>query len=124
MYVAIKECIKTDFPEPVAPAINKCGILGSINSHYYAEIDSSQCDACGVCSEERCQVNAIEVKEEIVTVVKEKCIGCGLCVTTCPQKAISLIHKDEADRVPPPVDENQWLKERASVRGVDYSEYE
>ena len=78
-----------------------CGVLGAsnmgfenvTNSHYYAVIDPSLCDACGTCADERCQVNAIEEGEDIYNIIKEKCIGCGLCVSTCPSEAIELLRK-------------------------------
>ena len=94
-----------------------CGVLRSINelkipattvvnSHYLAVIDEDECNACGVCAEERCQVNAIEEKDDSFQVIAEKCIGCGLCITECP------------------VDEKQWNREKAQKRGVDFSKYE
>jgi Na+-translocating ferredoxin:NAD+ oxidoreductase subunit B len=109
----------------VLQGINKLGIPASsvINSHYYAVIDPESCTACGVCANERCQVHAIEEKEDAFSVVKEKCIGCGLCISTCPSEAISLVRKPQAEIVQPPADETAWYDERAKNRGVDYSDY-
>ena len=81
------------------------------------------CDACGICIEERCQVNAIEQVEDSYRIIKDKCIGCGLCVTTCPTEAIQLLRKQQEDIVLPVKDEEVWLEERARQRGVDYSAY-
>ena len=39
--------------------VTRQGLQGVVNSHFYAEIDPDQCDACGICAEERCQVGAI-----------------------------------------------------------------
>ena len=66
--------------------ISQSGMPASevINSYYYAEIDPERCTVCGTCREERCQVGAIEAGDEAYRVVREKCIGCGLCVATCP----------------------------------------
>ena len=111
-----------------------CGVLGSINdlgipaskvvnSYYYAEIDPDVCDACGTCADERCQVNAIEEEDDAYRVVKEKCIGCGLCVTTCPSEAIQLIRKEAEELVASPKDEMAWYEERGRVRGMDFSAY-
>ncbi|MGD8520110.1 MAG: 4Fe-4S binding protein [Desulfobacterales bacterium] len=99
------------------------GIPNVVNSHYYAQIDPDICDACGTCAEERCQVNAIEEGEEAYKIIKEKCIGCGLCVSSCPSEAIQLIHKKPEELVYPVKDEEAWFEERARQRGVDYNAY-
>jgi Fe-S-cluster-containing hydrogenase component 2 len=107
----------------VLKAINKYNIPAPmvINSHYYAQIDPEKCIACGICADERCQVNAIEEGDEVYRIVKGRCIGCGLCAQTCPAEAISLVHKTQEQRETPPVTEDDWYKERARTRGVDYS---
>ncbi|KPK28913.1 MAG: hypothetical protein AMK69_08110 [Nitrospira bacterium SG8_3] len=94
-----------------------------VNSHYYAEIDPDTCELCGTCADERCQVNAIEEGEDAYQVVKEQCIGCGLCVGTCPAEAIQLIRKQPEEMVSPPSDEMAWYEERGRQRGVDFSNY-
>lgn len=106
--------------------INELGIpapLG-INAHYYAEIDPDKCSFCGMCADERCQVNAIDEGEDSYSVIHEKCIGCGLCVSTCPEEAIQLIHKKQAELVPPPTTEEQWFKDRGRLRGVDFGAFQ
>ena len=108
-----------------------CGVLGAakmslpnfINSHYYAQIDPNLCEACGTCADERCQVNAIEEGEDAYNIIKENCIGCGLCISTCPAEAIELLRKQPDEMVFPPKDENAWFDERARQRGVDYNAY-
>jgi ferredoxin len=108
-----------------------CGVLQAVNmgfpqivnSHYYAEIDADKCSACGTCADERCQANAIKIDGDSYSVVKQKCIGCGLCATTCPEEAIRLVHKEPQDLVYPPKDEDAWLDERARQRGVDFRAY-
>lgn len=109
----------------VLRGINKMGIPASmvVNSHYYAEIDPDLCEACGICKEERCQVNAIEEDDNAYRVIRERCIGCGLCVTTCPSGALELFRKQPENLVPPPKDEMAWNEERGQQRGVDFSAY-
>jgi NAD-dependent dihydropyrimidine dehydrogenase PreA subunit len=99
------------------------GIPNVVNSYYYALIDPELCEACGICLEERCQVKAIEEVDDTYRVIQQKCIGCGLCATTCPTEAIQLIRKQPEDIVPPVKDEDVWFEERARQRGVDYSAY-
>jgi Fe-S-cluster-containing hydrogenase component 2 len=41
-------------------------------------------------------VDAIKDQDGCFEVLKEKCIGCGLCVSTCPEQAISLAEKPKA----------------------------
>ena len=99
------------------------GLPNVVNSYYYALIDPELCEACGICLEERCQVNAIEQVDDSYRVIQEKCIGCGLCATTCPTDAIQLFRKQQEEIAPPVKDEEVWFEERARQRGVDYSAY-
>ena len=105
--------------------INERGIPAStvVYSGHYADIDSDACVACGTCADERCQVNAIEEGEEAYRVIGEKCIGCGLCLTTCPSEALQLVRKEQEKLVAPPLDERAWYEERGRQRGVDFSNY-
>ena len=73
--------------------------------------------------DERCQVNAIETEDDAYRVIREKCIGCGLCVSTCPSEAMALVRKQPEEIVPPPNDEMDWYKKRAAERGIDISQY-
>jgi electron transport complex protein RnfB len=110
----------------VLRGINELGIPASsvVNSHYVAVIDEDECTACGVCAEKRCQVNAIEERDDTYQVIADRCIGCGLCISDCPVEAIRLEKRPTEELVPPPVDEKQWNRERGEKRGVDYSKYE
>ncbi|MBW2678088.1 MAG: 4Fe-4S binding protein [Deltaproteobacteria bacterium] len=109
----------------VLRSINDLGINATevINSYYYAEIDPDACIACGTCMDERCQVNAIETEDDAYRVIREKCIGCGLCVSTCPSEAMVLVRKQPEEIVPPPSDEMDWYEKRAAERGIDISQY-
>jgi len=109
----------------VLQGINKLGIPATevINSHYYAVIDPDECTACGVCADERCQVNAIEETGDVYEIIREKCIGCGVCVSTCPTEAITLVHKSPEEDTIPPTDRDNWFNERGRERGVDFSKY-
>jgi Fe-S-cluster-containing hydrogenase component 2 len=109
----------------VLRGINKLNIPAGwvVSSNYHAAIDTAQCSECGICVDERCQVAAIEKDHEGYQVVVEKCIGCGLCVTTCPTDAIRLVRKNEIDCEIPPKDEEEWFKMRGINRGVEFSLY-
>ncbi len=110
----------------VLRGINELGIPASlvINSPYYAVIDPDECSVCGVCADERCQVNAIEEGDDAYDIIKDKCIGCGLCITTCPTEAISLVKKASEEIEQPPANEAEWFKVRGQRRGVDFSQFE
>ena len=110
----------------VLTGITKQGIPAwqVVNSRFYAAVNSDQCSLCGVCADERCQVGAIEAGEETYKIIPEKCIGCGLCITTCDEKAIFLVKKSADQITAPPQDEAAWFKEKGQARGVDFSQFE
>ncbi|MFX1316574.1 MAG: DUF362 domain-containing protein [Promethearchaeota archaeon] len=69
-------------------------------TNFYAEVDSDLCVGCGIC-EDRCNMDAIHLEDDISHVDKTRCIGCGVCVPTCTAEAIKLYKKDE-EILPPP----------------------
>jgi electron transport complex protein RnfB len=99
--------------------VNEWGIEHSVaQANYYAEIDPVTCTACGTC-QERCQVAAIAERDDGVRVVERKrCIGCGLCVTGCPDEAARLVRKPEHEIVPPPATFGTWERRRLRARGM------
>ena len=69
------------------------------SSNFYAQVDRDVCNACGIC-EVRCQMDAILMKDDKAEVEISRCIGCALCVTTCPSGALRL-HKKESGKALP-----------------------
>lgn len=51
-------------------------------------------EKCGRCVE-RCVFSAIEVRGGKAGVDREKCMGCGLCVSTCPKDARSMVVRED-----------------------------
>ncbi len=84
-----------------------CGVLSGmkllpnpadyIDSTYQAGIDASLCDSCGDCFD-RCQMGAIQKEEAGYSVNTKRCIGCGLCMATCPESAISFHLKEGSEK--------------------------
>lgn len=126
----------------VLRGITDWGIEHSVAAaRYLAVVDADACTACGAC-EDRCQVHAISVTDGSVTVspadgsiaagnatptpvepvlsgppqgvavASEACIGCGLCVSTCPSDAIQLQPRPDADALTPPTDFADWERQR------------
>jgi Fe-S-cluster-containing hydrogenase component 2 len=42
---------------------------------------------------DRCQMEALSLEDEHAVLHAERCIGCGLCVSTCPSGALTLERK-------------------------------
>ena len=60
-----------------------------VRSHYLAVTDADACTLCGECTD-RCVFGARVLDGDELGFTEEKCLGCGLCVTTCPAGAISM----------------------------------
>jgi Na+-translocating ferredoxin:NAD+ oxidoreductase subunit B len=105
-----------------------CGLLIGLNrfkaphliagSNFVASIDSNTCIQCGTCANERCPVVAIAEKEGVFVVQPDRCIGCGVCTSTCPTESITLIRKPEALWDEPPANLLDWYIKRAESRGI------
>ena len=86
-----------------------CGVLTTakklpcpaefFSSTYFAEVDGELCQECGACAP-RCQMDAIVADGAPTRVLLSHCIGCGLCVSTCPSGALSLRAKPEPSTPP------------------------
>jgi len=55
--------------------------------------DTDLCDNRGVCAE-RCVFGARKMVDGKLVYDQDNCFGCGLCVSTCPNSAITLVGKD------------------------------
>ncbi len=86
--IILKGSTELHLPHPFAP------------SAFLAEVKAEECTGCGICADDRCPMDAIEMKDDIAVVTQEKCIGCGLCVTACPVEAIVLLRKSDPPEVP------------------------
>jgi len=58
-------------------------------SRFDAVVDPDKCEGCETCVD-RCQMDAIHMKDDVAKIDIEKCFGCGACVVTCPEKALSM----------------------------------
>jgi formate hydrogenlyase subunit 6/NADH:ubiquinone oxidoreductase subunit I len=86
-----------------------CGVLTSakrlpnpasyFSSNFYAVTDTEACQSCGAC-EVRCQMDAISSQDGKAVVDRSRCIGCALCLSTCPSGALRLERNSNA-KVPP-----------------------
>jgi ferredoxin len=62
-------------------------------------------------------MEAILMKEDRATIDLKRCVGCGLCVTTCPTKALSLRPKDPQEIYVPPASPMETYLRIAKERG-------
>jgi electron transport complex protein RnfB len=68
-------------------------LMDPSKSRFQASTNQELCNGCQTCME-RCIFGAIEMvkvagsKKMKARIIEKKCMGCGLCVYTCPEKAI------------------------------------
>jgi len=88
-------------------------------SNYIREIKEEECIGCGVCVKS-CPMNALELKDKKIFFVPERCLGCGVCVHKCKQNAIYLKHR-EGEQDYPNNGTDQVIK-HLTERGLDPNE--
>ena len=106
-----------------------CGVLRGVNelgiehilarSNYVACIDADTCTACGICADERCPVGAIEESGDVYKVFPDRCVGCGVCIVTCPVESIELLERPKVEQKTPPKNIIDWSIQRANSRGIE-----
>jgi Na+-translocating ferredoxin:NAD+ oxidoreductase subunit B len=74
-------------------------------SSFEARVSTEDCTGCGICTDDRCPVEAISIPGDTAQVDAGKCIGCGLCVSVCPTGSISLIGRDAPPEIMPTMQE-------------------
>ena len=86
-------------------------VLGQVpyaKSRFVIQDFPEECTACGACTDNRCPVEAITMKDfpefggERAYTNIEECIGCGLCVLTCPTEARKMKMVRPPDHIPDP----------------------
>jgi Pyruvate/2-oxoacid:ferredoxin oxidoreductase delta subunit len=104
---ALRGITQLDIPHAVAP------------STYWATVDKDICNGCSACVD-RCQVNAIEMNEDMVAEIDyERCLGCGVCTLVCAPEALRLGKRD--GRVfTPATDAQELLVMRGASKGRPY----
>jgi heterodisulfide reductase subunit A-like polyferredoxin len=75
-----------------------CGVLTTakkfakraefFQTEFLVALDREKAQICRTCVT-RCQMDAIADDDGRAAVSEEWCIGCGLCVTTCPSEAMT-----------------------------------
>jgi Pyruvate/2-oxoacid:ferredoxin oxidoreductase delta subunit len=87
-----------------------------VSTSFVAVYDADTCEACGLCIE-RCQMDALLMKDDRIEMDIDRCIGCGLCVSTCPTDSIRLVRKPEDEQPEIPKDIVQTSIQLARKRG-------
>jgi NAD-dependent dihydropyrimidine dehydrogenase PreA subunit len=103
-----------------------CGVLRTIkkyprpadivSSAFRVSVDRDSCDGCGVCLE-RCQMQALQLIDDRVSAELGRCIGCGLCVTTCPTHSLTLERKPSFEQPAVPETMTKTYIKLARTRG-------
>ena len=64
-------------------------IKGIVISNFEPLVNHSACKLCKTCVN-ICPMSTIDCIDDKIVIKLEKCIGCGLCASNCPQEAITL----------------------------------
>lgn len=69
----------------------------NLKSKRFAEVDQSQCVACGECAYVCPKGVATVEKGKYAVIDASECVGCGLCAKSCPAGSIKLTEREVAD---------------------------
>jgi ferredoxin len=86
-----------------------------ISSPFLVHAEQETCEGCGICVE-RCQMEALTLKDDKVVLDLDHCIGCGLCVTTCSTDSLTLVRKPDSGQREVPRNMFEALYRLARVR--------
>ena len=56
--------------------------------------------------------------DDVAGIDLDRCIGCGLCVTSCPEEALALVQKPEKQLKTPPANGFEQMLQMAQKRGI------
>lgn len=73
-----------------------------------AKVLKEKCLGCGVCLPS-CPVNAISMPDNIAVIDEKICTNCGACITACPQEAI--VMDSDSKRISPLSSDRQMRRE-------------
>jgi Fe-S-cluster-containing hydrogenase component 2/DNA-binding Lrp family transcriptional regulator len=103
-----------------------CGVLRNLSAYpkpaslvassFFAVVNTETCEGCRVC-EDRCQMAAVHHVGGKASIDRDRCIGCGLCVSTCPTESMTLARKPESDQPDVPKDLTRAFLELGRARG-------
>lgn len=87
-----------------------CGLLRALlefknpyvlsQSGFVPELNKELCASCALCADSRCPAKAILMVDNFPHPEENRCIGCGLCVTGCPQNALNLKRREKVKEPP------------------------
>ena len=64
------------------------------SSNFLVKIDAKECTGCETCVD-RCPVDALSMKDDVVAVDPAVCIGCGNCTAVCPTECLTMVRRSE-----------------------------
>ena len=108
-----------------------CGILRGltqlhqpqafVKSNYIVTVNNDECSGCEVCID-RCQFEALSMKDDVCEVNSDKCVGCGVCTIVCPSESLFLVARSKEERHDPPEDMKEWSLKKAKNRRINIME--
>jgi Fe-S-cluster-containing hydrogenase component 2 len=69
-------------------------------ARFLAVYGKNGCDSCEACLT-ICPTEALQLQDGQVAITQEKCVGCGLCVSACPQGSFRMVPRPEYPTIYP-----------------------
>ncbi|MFZ5564792.1 MAG: 4Fe-4S binding protein [Thermodesulfobacteriota bacterium] len=71
------------------------GLQSVARSNFIVRVNPDNCTGCGACVD-RCQMEALTLKDDTVVWEESWCIGCGNCAAACPAGALAMVRHSTA----------------------------